>query len=119
MVINGSGSTGNTIGWTRRASRNPVAGNGEQGVEISASGANSVGGNPIGTTKTSIADLGNVQDGMRTIGASNNVVRDNVVAFNGNATHNDNGVAFLKRATLLPWATAFSSTPSSPTKLWA
>ena len=52
---------GNTIGGATPAARNLIAGNGEQGVEISASAANTVQGNLIGTKGTT--DLGNTQDG--------------------------------------------------------
>jgi CSLREA domain-containing protein len=99
VIINGPGSTGNTIGGATPAARNLIAGNGEQGVEISASDANTVRGNLIGTKGTT--DLGNTQDGVR-MTSSNNVVTDNVVAFNGDATHPDNGVEVLKSGTATP-----------------
>ena len=100
VIINGPGSTLNTIGGTTPAARNLIAGNGEQGVEISASDANTIWGNLIGTKGTT--DLGNTQDGVRMTSSSRNVVTDNVVAFNGDATHNDNGVEVLKSGTATP-----------------
>src|SRR5215210_4562568 len=101
VIINGPGSTGNTIGGTAPAARNLISGNDEQGVEISASDANKVQGNLIGT-KNGTTDLGNVQDGIRMTSSSKNVVTDNVVAFNGDPTHNDNGVEVLKSGTATP-----------------
>jgi len=100
VIINGPASTGNTIGGSTPAARNLIAGNGEQGVEISASDANTVQGNLIGTKGTT--DLGNTQDGIRMTSSSNNLVTDNVIAFNGDATHNDNGVEVLKSGTGTP-----------------
>ena len=100
VIINGPASTGNIIGGTTPAARNLIAGNGEQGVEISASDANTVQGNLIGTKGTT--DLGNTQDGIRMTSSSKNVVTDNVVAFNGDATHNDNGVEVFKSGTATP-----------------
>jgi CSLREA domain-containing protein len=100
VIINGPNSTGNIIGGATPAARNLIAGNGEQGVEISASDANIVQGNLIGTKGTT--DLGNTQDGVRMTSSSNNVVTDNVIAFNGDATHNDNGVEVLKSGTATP-----------------
>jgi CSLREA domain-containing protein len=100
VIINGPNSTGNTIGGATPASRNLIAGNGEQGVEISASDANTVQGNLVGTKGTT--DLGNTQDGVRMTSSSKNVITDNVVAFNGDATHNDNGVEVLKSGTATP-----------------
>jgi CSLREA domain-containing protein len=100
VIINGPNSTGNTIGGTTPAARNLIAGNGEQGVEISASDANTVQGNLIGTKGTT--DLGNTQDGVRMTSSSNNVVTDNVIAFNGDGTHPDNGVEVLKSGTVTP-----------------
>jgi hypothetical protein len=61
LVINGPASTGNIIGGATPAARNLIGRNGEQGVEISASAANTVQGNLIGTKGTT--DLGNTQDG--------------------------------------------------------
>ena len=101
VIINGPNSTLNTIGGATPASRNLIAGNGEQGVEISASDANTVQGNLIGT-KNGTTDLGNVQDGIRMTSSSKNVVTDNVVAFNGDSSHNDNGVEVLKSGTATP-----------------
>ena len=100
VIINGPASTGNIIGGTTPASRNLIAGNGEQGVEISASDANTVQGNLVGTKGTT--DLGNTQDGVRMTSSSRNVITDNVVAFNGDATHNDSGVEVLKSGTATP-----------------
>jgi len=74
VVINGPGSTGNTIGGTTPAARNLISGNDEQGVEISASDANKVQGNLIGTHKTGINDVGNTQDRVRMTSSSKNVV---------------------------------------------
>ena len=70
------------------------------GVEISASDANIVQGNLIGTKGTT--DLGNTQDGVRMISSSNNLVKDNVIAFNGDGTHPDNGVEVFKSGTATP-----------------
>ena len=100
VIINGPNSTANTIGGTTPAARNLIGGNGEQGVEISASDGNTVQGNLIGTKGTT--DLGNTQDGVRMTSSSKNVVTDNVVAFNGDATHNDNGVEVFKSGTATP-----------------
>jgi hypothetical protein len=61
---------------------------------------NVIEGNLIGTKGTT--DLGNTQDGVRMTSSSNNVVTENVVAFNGDATHNDNGVEVLKSGTANP-----------------
>ena len=102
VIINGPGSTRNTIGGTTPAAHNLIAGNGEHGVEISASDANIVRGNVIGTDKTGIIDLGNEQDGVRMTSSSRNVVSNNVIAFNGDTTHNDNGVEVLKSDTASP-----------------
>jgi CSLREA domain-containing protein len=82
VIIFGPGSTGNTIGGTTPAARNLIAGNDREGVVFSNSDANTVRGNLIGTTRTGTGDLGNTEDGVRMINGSNNVVRDNVVAFN-------------------------------------
>jgi hypothetical protein len=102
VIINGPGSTGNTIGGTTPAARNLISGNDEQGVEISASDANKVQGNLIGTDKNGTNDLGNTQDGVSLTSSSKNVVTNNVVAFNGDPTHNDNGVEVLKSGTATP-----------------
>jgi hypothetical protein len=102
VIINGPASTGNTIGGTAPAARNLISGNDEQGVEISASDANKVQGNLIGTDKTGTSDLGNVQDGVRMGSSSKNVVTNNVVAFNGDGSHNDNGVEVFKSGTATP-----------------
>jgi hypothetical protein len=61
VIINGPASTGKTIDVATPTARNLIAGNGEQGVEISASDASTVRSNLIGT-KTGTTDLGNVQD---------------------------------------------------------
>jgi CSLREA domain-containing protein len=100
LIINGPASTGNIIGGATPAARNLIGRNGEQGVEISASAANTVQGNLIGTKGTT--DLGNTQDGVRMTSSSNNVVTDNVVAFNGDASHPDNGVEVIKSGTATP-----------------
>jgi hypothetical protein len=100
VIINGPASTGNTIGGATPAARNLIGGSGEQGVEISASDANTVRGNLVGTKGTT--DLGNTQDGIRMTSSSRNVVTENVVAFNGDATHNDNGVEVFKSGTIIP-----------------
>jgi hypothetical protein len=105
VIINSPNCTGNTIGGATPTARNLIAGNGEQGVEISASDANTVRGNLIGTNKNGTNtpnDLGNVQDGVRMGSSSRNVVTDNVVAFNGDASHNDNGVEVFKSGTATP-----------------
>jgi hypothetical protein len=96
VIINGPSSTGNIIGGTTPAARNLIAGNEEQGVEISASGSNKVQGNLIGTDKNGTADLGNQQDGIR-INGFKNVVTNNIVAFN-----DDNGVEVFKSGTITP-----------------
>ena len=100
VIINGPASTGNRIGGTTPAARNLIAGNGEQGVEISASDDNTVRGNLIGTKGTT--DLGNTQDGVRMGSSSGNVVTDNVIAFNGDGSHADNGVEVQKSGTVTP-----------------
>jgi CSLREA domain-containing protein len=102
VIINGPLSTGNTIGGATPDKRNLIAGNGEQGVEISASDSNTVQGNLIGTQKNGTSDLGNEQDGVRMTSSSNNLVSDNIVAFNGDPTHPDNGVEVLKSGTTTP-----------------
>jgi parallel beta-helix repeat protein len=102
VIINGPASTGNTIGGSTPAARNLISGNDEQGVEISASDGNKVQGNLIGTDKNGTGDLGNKQDGVRMGSSSKNVVTNNVVAFNGDSTHNDNGVEVQKSGTVTP-----------------
>jgi hypothetical protein len=91
VIVNGPNSTGNTIGGATPAARNLI---------VYASNANTVQGNLIGTKGTT--DLGNTQDGVRMTSSSNNVVTDNVVAFNGDANHNDNGVEVFKSGTATP-----------------
>jgi len=109
---------GNTIGGATPAARKLIAGNGEQEVEISASDANTVQGNLI-RTKTGTTDLGNVQDGVRMTSSSRNIVTDNVVAFNGHATHTDSGVEVLKSGTAKPLGNRLLTSPSSLTRIWA
>jgi hypothetical protein len=91
VIVNGPNSTGNTIGGAPPAARNLI---------VSASNANTVRGNLIGTKGTT--DLGNTQHGVRMTSSSNNVVTDNVVAFNGDANHNDNGVEVFKSGAATP-----------------
>jgi hypothetical protein len=83
------GATDNTVGGTARGAANVIAANGDYGVEIAQGGGpwptsgNVVQGNFIGTDKSSTANLGNGNDGVRIeSGASRNTIADNTIAFN-------------------------------------
>lgn len=86
----GPGASNNTIGGTTPASRNLISGNGRNGVRL-ASDANTVRGNLVGTRANGTEALGNGVIGILVSeDADNNLISENVVAFNGFA-----GVAIL------------------------
>ncbi len=78
----------NVIGGSAPAARNLISGNDVNGVNLRGSG-NKVEGNLIGTQKDGTSTLGNFQDGVFILAASNNTVGGttsgaaNTIAFNG------------------------------------
>jgi CSLREA domain-containing protein len=83
------GSDDNTIGGSTPAARNVISGNDHEGVYIDSIGeGNKVQGNYIGTTKNGTGALGNSDNGVLILYASNNTVGGvasaaNTIAFNG------------------------------------
>jgi CSLREA domain-containing protein len=91
----GPGTGKNTIGGTTPASRNLISGNGRIGVALSSSDANTVRGNLIGTRANGTDPLGNNSQGVLLSGdADNNLITENVIAFN-----NFSGVGLLASST--------------------
>lgn len=87
----GPGTGKNTIGGTTPASRNLISGNGRVGVTLSSSDAITVRGNLIGTRANGTDPLGNNSQGILLSGdADNNLISENVIAFN-----DFSGVGFL------------------------
>ena len=79
----GPGTGKNTIGGTTPASRNLISGNGRVGITLSSSDANTVRGNLIGTRANGTDPLGNNSQGILLSGdADNNLISENVIAFN-------------------------------------
>ena len=76
VVLNGSVNV--TIGGTTTASRNIISGNGQNGVNIVASGTGGTGnvvqGNYIGTNAPGTAALGNTQNGVRLSGVASTTI---------------------------------------------
>ena len=65
----------NTIGGTTAAARNIISGNGQRGVELrSSAGGNVVQGNYVGTDVTGTQDLGNAFTGVYLANATNAVI---------------------------------------------
>ncbi len=90
VLIGDTTSTGNIIGGTTAGSRNIIAGNGEDGVELDTTSGNFVQGNYIGTDVTGLIDLGNTNEGVVITNASNNTIGGTTAAasnlISGNGT---------------------------------
>ena len=81
VVLNGTVNV--TIGGTTTASRNIISGNGQNGVNIVASGTGGTGnvvqGNYIGTNALGTAALGNTQNGVRLSGVASTTIGGSTV----------------------------------------
>ncbi len=85
-----NGATANTVGGTTSGAANIISGNhANGGVQINNAGGNLIVGNKIGTDKSGSINLGNVGDGVSSLGgASNNTIggttakMGNFIAFN-------------------------------------
>jgi titin len=69
-----SRSDDNTVGGTTAGARNIISGNDEHGVSIFGAGGNKVMGNYIGTDASGTLDRGNSGDGVRVPGAAGNTI---------------------------------------------
>src|SRR5829696_5031243 len=88
------GSPNNTIGGTTTGKRNVISANGYNGVNIYLpdSTGNKVAGNYVGTDKNGAATLGNDDQGIRIVYASNNTVGGTIAAARNVISGNANGV---------------------------
>ena len=83
------GSPNNTVGGTTPGAGNLISGNGHEGVYISSSG-NQVQGNLIGTDVNGTADVGNILQGVRIQGGTNNTIGGTAAGARNLISGNDN-----------------------------
>ncbi|MBL7950886.1 MAG: HYR domain-containing protein, partial [Flavobacteriales bacterium] len=101
--INASAS--NTIGGDIAAARNVIAGNGEDGIQITVSGSstNLVRGNYIGTTVTGLVARPNAQNGVRiSVSANGNQIGGNVAGRRNVISGNTQNGVFVEQSSLSP-----------------
>ena len=103
VTLDGSDTTGNTVGGHSLAARNVISGNGAWGIYVFGSPSNTIAGNFIGTDRTGTQSRPNTNDGIyingataggNVIGGTNAVVR-NVIsgnAINASFTFGQHGI---------------------------
>ncbi len=88
-VLIGFGASDNTVGGSTSGARNLISSNASDGIRLQNAGTtgNQIQGNFIGTDISGTAVLGNLQDGVSILGASDNLVGGNRFAGGGSLGH--------------------------------
>ncbi|MES2354813.1 MAG: NosD domain-containing protein [Pseudomonadota bacterium] len=87
-----SGSSANTIGGTATGARNVISGNIANGIEIDASGTNTILGNYIGTNATGNAAIGNGLSGIFLFNSTNTTIGGTSAAARNVISGNTDGI---------------------------
>jgi len=87
-------ASNNTIGGVNDGEGNLISGNGQSGISIS-SDSNTILGNYVGTDVTGTIDLGNIENGVRIVAASDNTVGGTNASARNIISGNDLGGVYI------------------------